>query len=31
MSSWPLGQAIRLEQERLSFGWVQQALNRLAF
>jgi len=29
MSNWPPGQAIRLEQERLSFGWVQQALNRL--
>ena len=26
---WPLGQAIRLEQERLAFGWVQQALRCL--
>ena len=26
LSNWPPGQAIRLEQERLSFGWVQQAL-----
>lgn len=31
MSSWPQGQAIRLEQKRLSFGWVQQALNRFVF
>jgi len=26
---WPLGQAIRLEQERLAFGWVQRALTAL--
>jgi len=26
---WPLGQAIRLEQERLAFGWVQSALAAL--
>jgi hypothetical protein len=26
---WPLGQAIRLEQERLAFGWVQRALAAL--
>ncbi len=26
---WPLGQAIRLEQERLAFGWVQVALASL--
>jgi len=26
---WPTGQAIRLEQERLGFGWVQNALAAL--
>ncbi|MFZ2122857.1 MAG: Wadjet anti-phage system protein JetD domain-containing protein [Rhodoferax sp.] len=26
---WPPGQAIRLEQERLAFGWVQRALAAL--
>ena len=26
---WPLGRAIRLEQERLAFGWVQRALAAL--